>query len=65
MTEIPDERDCDIEFGPHNHDDVECARILDEMNGESMRYYIEWERAAYNREAEENMLGRPLFPNEY
>lgn len=24
-----------------------------------------WMADAYNREAEENMLGRPLFPNEY
>lgn len=24
-----------------------------------------WEADAYNREAEEDMLGRPLFPNEY
>jgi hypothetical protein len=25
----------------------------------------DYERDAYSREAEEEMLGRPLFPNEY
>ena len=25
-------RDCDIEFGEHDHDDEECARILANMN---------------------------------
>ena len=57
---------CDLEFGEdHDHDDAECARMLDEMSGGSMIDHMEWERDAYNREAEENMLGRPLFPNEY
>ena len=59
---------CEAEFGPHEHDDEECARILDEMeNGADRAYEAYWaaEAEAYNREAEENMLGRPLFPNEY
>lgn len=55
-------RDCDIEFGEHTHDDIECARILDVMNNGYPENDL---RDALNREAEENMLGRPLFPNEY
>jgi hypothetical protein len=58
---VPAARDCDAEFGPHEHDDVECARILADMSPD----YDDWEARALNREAEENMLGRPLFPNEY
>lgn len=58
-------RECDREFGEHEHDDAECARMLDEMSGASVIAHMEWEREAYNREAEESMLGRPLFPNEY
>ena len=61
-------RDCDIEFGPHVHDDVECARILDEMENGANRAYEAYHDSyadALNREAEEHMLGRPLFPNEY
>ena len=57
-------RDCDIEFGEHEHDDAECQRMLDTMSGVGVDDGS-WEREAYNREAEEQMLGRPLFPNEY
>lgn len=53
--------DCYQEFGPHDgHSD--CNRILDTMRGgyggDDLAY-------ALNRAAEEEMLGRPLFPNEY
>lgn len=54
-------RDCDIEFGVHVHDEAECQRILDDMSGG----YDDGLADALNREAEESMLGRPLFPNEY
>lgn len=57
-------RPCDIEFGgDHEHDDAECARMLDTMNGIGVDDGS-WEREALNREAEEHSLGRPLFPNE-
>lgn len=57
-------RPCDLEFGEdHNHDDAECAWMLEAMSGEA--YYDDGLADALNREAEENMLGRPLFPNEY
>jgi hypothetical protein len=37
-----------------------------EMMGSAMAAdWGDYERDAYNREAEEEMLGRPLFPNEY
>lgn len=36
-----------------------------EQDAESMSRYLDWEREAYNRELEEESLGRPLFPNEY
>ena len=58
------ERACDREFGPHEHDAADCARILDTMNGIGVDDGS-WEREMYNREAEEMDLGRPLFPNEY
>jgi len=52
---------CFREFGPHDeHDD--CERILADMNGGDDG---SWYADALNREAEEGMLGRPLFPNEY
>lgn len=57
-------RECDLEFGPHDHNDAECAQALDIMeNGYGDPYQDD--RDAYNREAEEEILGRPLFPNEY
>jgi len=58
-----EERPCDREFGIHEHDEAECPRILADMNGG----YDDgsWLADALNREAEEGMLGRPLFPNEY
>lgn len=57
-------RDCDIEFGPdHNHDDDECDEMLYIMNGGHLHYSDFAD--AYNREQEEYLLGRPLFPNEY
>jgi len=57
------DRACDREFGPHEHDNAECERILHDMSGG----YDDgsWLADALNREAEESMLGRPLFPNEY
>lgn len=55
---------CDSEFGPHDHDDAECARMLDTMNGVGVDDGS-WYADASNRDAEENALGRPLFPNEY
>lgn len=55
-------RECDFEFGEHEHDDVECARLLDAMSGGD--YYDDY-TDALSIEAEESMLGRPLFPNEY
>lgn len=58
-------RECDREFGEHEHDDRECARMLDEMSGGSHLEHMEWERESYNRELEAESLGRPLFPNEY
>jgi hypothetical protein len=58
------ERPCDLEFGPHEHDEAECQRILDTMNGIGVDDGS-WEREMYNREAEAMDLGRPLFPNEY
>lgn len=57
-------RDCDKEFGVHDHDDAECGRMLDTMNGIGVDDGS-WEAEAYNREAAEMSLGRPLFPNEY
>ena len=58
-----EQRDCDIEFGIHEHDEAECQRILDTMSG---GYDAgSWLAESLNREAEESMLGRPLFPNEY
>jgi hypothetical protein len=58
-----EERPCDREFGIHEHDEAECERILHDMSGG----YDDgsWLADALNREAEESMLGRPLFPNEY
>lgn len=57
-------RPCDVEFGgEHEHDDTECAWLLDAMNG--YEDYDDGYADALNREAEESMLGRPLFPNEY
>jgi len=56
------DRPCDREFGPHEHDEAECARILDTMSGGDDG---SWLADAFNREAEEASLGRPLFPNEY
>lgn len=53
---------CYREFGDHDHDVVECSRILHDMSGGDDG---SWYADALNREAEENMLGRPLFPNEY
>lgn len=54
---------CVLEFGWHDeHSD--CQRMLDTMDGD----YGDpdsWYADAYNREREEEMLGRPLFPNEY
>ena len=54
---------CMIEFGlDHVHDAYECENTMYLMNANSeYDYYAE----AYNRELEEDMLGRPLFPNEY
>ena len=54
---------CDAEFGEdHDHDDAECARILDTMNGD-MSFYdypsYDYQDAHYER------FGRPAFPNEY
>lgn len=52
---------CYLEFGEHDHDPARCQRILDDMAGS-------WDDGladAFNREAEESYLGRPLFPNEY
>ena len=42
-------------------------RLEEEMNAvsDSMLAHMEWEQDYYNRGAEEEMLGRPLFPNEY
>jgi hypothetical protein len=57
------ERACDREFGPHEHDNAECERMLDTMNGGGDDG--SWLADALNREAEEGMLGRPLMPNEY
>jgi hypothetical protein len=55
--------ECEFEFGVHD-DHSDCDRILDEMNyGASDAYDAYY--GGYDREAEENMLGRPLFPNEY
>ena len=53
---------CTEEFGPHE-DHSECERIMDGMNGYSD--YDDGYAYSYNRELEEDMLGRPLFPNEY
>jgi hypothetical protein len=57
-------RDCDLEFGAHVHDEAECQRLMDTMSGVGVDDGS-WLADAYNREAEESMLGRPLFPNEY
>lgn len=55
--------ECLAEFGPHD-DHSNCAGMLATMN-DGYYDHMEWEAEQYNREAEENMLGRPLFPNEY
>lgn len=53
--------DCVPEFGEHD-DHSDCCWLLDNMSGvASDDGYAD----AYNREAEEMSLGRPLFPNEY
>lgn len=54
--------ECEYEFGPHD-DHSDCERIMAEManpGGADDGY-----AGAYNRELEEERLGRPLFPNEY
>lgn len=53
--------ECEYEFGPHT-DHSDCQRTLDEMSAEP---WDDGYAEAYNREAEEMSLGRPLFPNEY
>lgn len=59
-----DVRDCDFEFGPtHEHDDMECHRLMDAMSSDAP--YDDGLADALNREAEEQSLGRPLFPNEF
>lgn len=56
---------CDTEFGLlHDHDPVECDRMMDLMSGDGADDGS-WEAEAYNRDAEETALGRPLAPNEY
>lgn len=50
--------ECLSEFGPHE-DHSDCERMLHDMANGCIC------DDAYNREAEETMLGRPLFPNEY
>lgn len=53
---------CDFEFGiDHEHDEMECNRLIDAMSGEAEAQ----DDYGMNREAEEQMLGRPLFPNEF
>lgn len=60
-TDLAIQWDCMIEFGlDHDHDAVECERLMAMMN-DPMDGYDDF----YNRELEEDMLGRPLFPNEY
>jgi hypothetical protein len=59
-------RPCDIEFGEdHDHDEVECARILGVMNGDDFDYtsidYPEYDPGFDHFER----FGRPAFPNEY
>ena len=62
---LPDRVECDREFGvDHEHDAEECERILWEMSHGADAAYDAY-ADAYNREAEEESLGRPLFPNEY
>ena len=56
-------RSCDFEFGPtHEHDDMECARMIDARSSDVPDDGL---ADALNREAEEQSLGRPLFPNEF
>lgn len=58
--------ECELEFGPHT-EHADCAWLLDEMTHGADRAADAADdlARAYNREAEEQMLGRPLFPNEY
>lgn len=54
--------DCEDEFGPHDHNDDDCGQMLSIMiDG----YFACEEYGFFDRDAEEEVLGRPLFPNEY
>lgn len=55
--------ECEREFG-HHTDHSDCQRIIWEMNHGANDAYEAY-YGGLNREAEEAMLGRPLFPNEY
>jgi hypothetical protein len=56
--------ECEYEFGPHDeHDD--CNRMIAEMSSDAILDQLLWDQEAADREAEADMLGRPLFPNEY
>lgn len=58
--------ECEYEFGPHE-DHSDCQRMIHEMSSASdmMSDMLRYEQDTYSREAEEESLGRPLFPNEY
>lgn len=58
-------RDCDIEFGEHEHDDKECAIILERMNGEDFDFTAQ-DYPEYDSQYDHfERFGRPAFPNEY
>lgn len=53
------------ESGPLNEAVENFYEAMGDAEAQSMADYAAWEADGYNREAEEESLGRPLFPNEY
>lgn len=71
LATVPDHdpisvRTCDEEFGfDHDHDPVECARILSVMNGDDFDY-TSYDYPTYDPDMDHyERFGRPMFPNEY
>jgi hypothetical protein len=54
---------CNSEFGEdHDHEDAECARMIDTMGG----YDVSYDYPAYDSQMDHyERFGRPAFPNEY